>query len=546
MSVTVTFSGTITGPTASNLNSAGYTYTPGNPWFYAKVISVKLGENDDNWVEFPKAYAYVIFASKASPTYKYLFDTTIDDNSQKNYIRNLYNNVSEGLPYSGPKIAITKTPHFGGGFEYKFYSRGKDGVVKDILDGDDDRVRPFCLFKNGNDFIAADMTKYEVKFNYKEMYNVYPHFPVFESNSLSDSQKEAWGWLLSSSLDPNTTEPGAGGGGEVPWGPGSGGSGITGDTTEPKGDYQGFLVSGGLTSIYILDAQNFTNLGKIISAGWLAKTLADWAGGTGNIKDAIIDIKGIMTPGKITVGATEQIASYAGLVCNGQHVAKQGQIFDFGTISISEYFYSFLDYAPNTTIKIYLPYCGMYDLDASIVMNSQIHLRGVIDMITGNILYMLDVTKGGATRTLYSWNGNSSCELPITADDYGRKVTAMIATAGTVAATIAAPGIGTVAALGGSLINYAQQSNQYITAGSLTSNNGFGGVQYPYIIITRPIPQYPTNYAHTIGKPCMKAMVLGSCSGFTQVESPHMSHITSATEEELSEISSLLQKGVIL
>lgn len=541
MSVTVTFNGTITGPTASNLNSEGYTYTPGNPWFYSGTILV-----DKGWpIEYNYADAYFILASKASPTYKYLFQD-IDDASNLNYIRNLYNNVTEGLPYSGPKIAVTKT-----GISYHFFSRGADGEIKDVLAGEDSRVKPFCLFKDdpqghASHVVAVDMTKDKVQYNTNSTWFFYAHFPLFESDSESEAEKAAQDWLKSSSLDPNTTEPGAGGGGEVPWGPGSGGSGITGDTTEPKGDYQGFLVSGGLTSIYILDAQNFANLGGVISKGWLANTLSEWAGGTGNIKDAIIDIKGIMTPGEVTVGTTETIASYGGLVCNGKHVSKQGQLFDFGTINISEYFYSFLDYAPNTTVKIYLPYCGMYDLDASIVMNSQIHLRGVIDMITGNILYMLDVTKGGATRTLYSWNGNSSCELPITADDYGRKVTAMIATAGTVAATIAAPGLGTVAALGGSLINYAQQSNQFITAGSLTSNNGFGGVQYPYIIITRPIPQYPNNYAHTIGKPCMKALTLGSCSGFTQVENPHMSHITSATEDELKEISSLLQKGVIL
>lgn len=542
MSVTVTFNGTITGPTASNLNSEGYSYTPGNPWFFSSEIRVY---NQGIPLEYKYANAYFIMATKASPTYKYLFQET-DVNSNQNYVRNLYNNVTDTLPYSGPKIAVAKT-----GTDYYFYSRGTDGKIKSILDGEDSRIKPYCLFKadpQGHDstVTALDMTKNKIEYGKDTLNMFYAHYPLFESDSHSEAEKAASDWLLSSSLDPNTTEPGAGGGGDVPWGPGSGGSGITGDTTEPKGDYQGFLVSGGLTSIYVLDAQNFTNLGAVISRGWLANTLAQWAGGTGNIKDAIIDIKGIMTPGEITVGTTETLASYEGITCKGKHVSKQGQLFDFGTINISEYFYSFLDYAPNTTVKIYLPYCGMYDLDASIVMNSQIHLRGVIDMITGNILYMLDVTKGGATRTLYSWNGNSACELPITADDYGRKVTAAIVTAGTIAATIAAPGIGTVAALGGSLINYAQQSNQYITAGSLTSNNGFGGVQYPYIIITRPIPQYPNNYAHTIGKPCMRAVTLGSCSGFTQVENPHMSNITTASEDELKEISTLLQSGVLL
>ena len=126
MSVTVTFNGTITGPTASNLNSAGYTYTPGNPWFYSGTILV-----DKGWpIEYVYADAYFILASKASPTYKYLFQDT-DDDSNLNYIRNLYNNVTEGLPYSGPKIAVTKT-----GNDYHFFSRGTDGEIKDVLAGE--------------------------------------------------------------------------------------------------------------------------------------------------------------------------------------------------------------------------------------------------------------------------------------------------------------------------------------------------------------------------------------------------------------------------
>lgn len=69
----------------------------------------------------------------------------------------------------------------------------------------------------------------------------------------------------------------------------------------------------------------------------------------------------------------------------------------------------------------------------------------------------------------------------------------------------------------------------------------------PYIQVTirRPQPITIENYNHTMGVPCAEYVTLGSLTGFTKVGAIHLENFTTATENEVSEIYSLLNDGVI-
>ena len=68
---------------------------------------------------------------------------------------------------------------------------------------------------------------------------------------------------------------------------------------------------------------------------------------------------------------------------------------------------------------------------------------------------------------------------------------------------------------------------------------------YGRITIKRPQTSIPSNYNHTMGVPCAEYVTLGSLTGFTKVGAIHLENFTTATENEVSEIYSLLNDGVI-
>ena len=82
-------------------------------------------------------------------------------------------------------------------------------------------------------------------------------------------------------------------------------------------------------------------------------------------------------------------------------------------------------------------------------------------------------------------------------------------------------------------------------SGSMGGMGGMLGVQTPYLILTRPRQARPARQNTFTGYPSFITMKLSDCSGYTEIESIHLEKI-SATEQELSEIESLLKGGVIL
>ena len=231
-------------------------------------------------------------------------------------------------------------------------------------------------------------------------------------------------------------------------------------------------------------------------------------------------------------------------------IVEQYINIDCGTVHVSKYFNNALDYI-NTRIQIYLPFIGIKDLDAADCMNRDVNVSVTIDVLTGTCLYNIRIDN----RLLYTFEGNCAVQLPLTSANYSSVIASGIAAIGGVVATGVAAGAtgGAVLPLvGASGIRSASSfvgnmSHSVERSGNITSNAGAMGVKKPYLIIIRNRTYDPAYYNRFYGYPANTTVLLGDdkIKGYTKVKDIHL-EITSATQQELNEIETLLKGGVIL
>ena len=250
-------------------------------------------------------------------------------------------------------------------------------------------------------------------------------------------------------------------------------------------------------------------------------------------------------------------------------VAKQFIDVDMGSITISEFFGSFADYAPFTKIQIFLPFIGYKDLNVDEVMNSNLHLRYRVDVYSGACIAFLTVTKTikstQLNSILYQFDGNCAMELPFTQNDNSRYVAAILNSAASSALSLAASStftpptvaqgfakgesakleLGSLAPVANGMLDILSTKPNVQRAGSLAGAVAAMGVKQPYIIIHRPIAQMPSNYQHYLGIPLNLTRQLSAVTGYTIVSQIFISSAI-ATDDEIAMITEILKSGVIL
>ena len=221
--------------------------------------------------------------------------------------------------------------------------------------------------------------------------------------------------------------------------------------------------------------------------------------------------------------------------------ARQYVEVDCGTINVNEYWGAYLDYDPFTKAEIYLPYIGTHPLATDDIMNKSVHVKYHIDILSGACCAY--VKCGGSV--LYSFVGQCSCSIPITGNDWSNVINGALSIAasiGTMVATGGASAPMSVATIASTAVNSMKPSVE--KSGSMGGMGGMLGCQTPYLILTRPRQALPKHQNTFTGYPSFITMKLSNCSGYTEIESVHLENL-SATEQELSEIESLLKGGVI-
>lgn len=243
-------------------------------------------------------------------------------------------------------------------------------------------------------------------------------------------------------------------------------------------------------------------------------------------------------------GASKTIkAGYLDSPVSAPEVTDQYKDIDCGTIAIPEYYRNALDY-DNTRISLFLPFIGIVPLDTAQVMGSSLSILYRIDVLTGTCLAQVSVIKENSNAVMYTYQGNCSVQIPLTATTYTGMVGALLSGISAGASIMTGNIIGAVSAG----IEGAMRAGTGLTgvrqSGTLGANAGALGIRIPYVIITHPVSVMPDDFNSLEGLPSAELVPLSSVSGFTRVTYVHLENIP-ATAQEVEEITTLLQAGVI-
>ena len=259
--------------------------------------------------------------------------------------------------------------------------------------------------------------------------------------------------------------------------------------------------------------------------------------------DAIIGLHMIF--GSPTTGEKTNIK--VGFVDTGvtaNKITAQYFTIDCGTVNVREYFKDARDY-DFCNISIYLPFVGIQKLNSKDLMDASVRVLVTVDVVTGALLYEIDVTKKGLKQCLYTFSGNCAVQLPISAGSYSSAIANLIGIGAGIAGTVATGGALAPALISGIGSAAVNSHVDVQTSNSIGSNAGAMGIKKPYLIINR-LSSYNANaYQKTQGYPSNKTAKIGSLKGVAKIKECHLEGIP-ATDEELEEIYTLLKQGVIL
>lgn len=222
--------------------------------------------------------------------------------------------------------------------------------------------------------------------------------------------------------------------------------------------------------------------------------------------------------------------------------ASQYVSVDCGTLNVNEFWGAYLDYDPYTKAEIYLPYIGTHPIAVDDIMGKAVHVVYHIDILSGACTAY--VKCGGSV--LYEFIGQCSSSIPITGNDWTNVINGVLSVAGAIGTMVATGGatapmaVGTIAT---TAVNSLKPNVE--KSGSMSGTGGMLAVQTPYLILTRPRQALPKNQNKFSGYPSLITRPLSAVYGYTEIENIHLDGIP-ATEQELSEIESMLKGGVIL
>ena len=214
---------------------------------------------------------------------------------------------------------------------------------------------------------------------------------------------------------------------------------------------------------------------------------------------------------------------------------------DCGSIDVNECWGAYLDYEPYTQAQIFLPYIGTRPISVDDIMGKTVRVVYHVDILTGACCCFVKC----GDSVLYTYNGQCSIPIPITGANYASVVNGVISIAASVGSLVATGGSSAptaIPAIASSAVN--QMKPQIEKSGSISGSAGVLNMQTPYLILIRPRQALPSKQNEFIGYPSLITVKLTELSGYTEVQSIHLENIP-ATQEELAEIESLLEGGVI-
>lgn len=381
--------------------------------------------------------------------------------------------------------------------------------------------------KNGKRYIGSIQTE-----TFGERIKVTPAWPGYNSNweyvftKYSDTTNE----------DKDDTDKQNPIEWQYPNGPGGpskpgGGDGDQNDTSDPV-PVDDIIdgLSSDFVKLYKITKENLTALSQyMLQDDFLTNIKKLYA----DPMDAIISLNSF----PVNASGTSDVISTSGVSTGINAIKINNTIVDIdcGTISMKEYWGSFLDY--ETKISLFLPYVGIQAISTDDFMNDIIHVIYRVDLLSGGFVVFVKNSKGIVHQT----TGNMAYHMPVTSIDYSRMYSSLITGVAGIAGNAAA---GNAAGVISETLSTIQNFHPQIQMnGNFGGNTGICSNKKPYLIIERPVPNVPENYSEIKGNTSNVSVMLGNCSGFTQISDMQIKHIV-ATDAEKEKILNLLSSGV--
>lgn len=223
--------------------------------------------------------------------------------------------------------------------------------------------------------------------------------------------------------------------------------------------------------------------------------------------------------------------------------ASQYVEIDCGTLTIPEYYGSYLDYSPYTKIDLYLPGSGVHSMSPDEIIGKPVKVVYHCDIFTGQATIFV---KCGES-VLYTFECNLATSIPMASPDYASMLGRLVSTA-------VSAGVGAITgtttssdALSNSMtaLGVVCTKPAFQRSGSMGGSSAIMGNKKPFFIITRTNQCLPADQFNFTGYPSFTTETIGSCKGYLEIEEVHLENI-SALEEEKLEIEQLLKGGVLL
>lgn len=215
------------------------------------------------------------------------------------------------------------------------------------------------------------------------------------------------------------------------------------------------------------------------------------------------------------------------------------------SINVREFWQTALDYSSYTKCRIYVPYCGIYDISIDEIQNGTLWLRYVVDVVSGSVVAFVGTKRtqkdGTVLRaTLYQYNGNCILSMPVSQTNWQNTFSSVL----NIASMAIAPSPSSVAGMAQDVMS---QKVSVQKSGSISANFGYLGKQTPYIILERPELSIPVDYGHHEGYPANHKRKMSEVHGYTEVkENTLIYNKFSGTDEEMEMLKSVLESGVYL
>lgn len=387
--------------------------------------------------------------------------------------------------------------------------------------------------------------------NFESQYNRQLYFDTWE-NALSDVVTEERAWDESPDADGDPTNMNPQGGEYADTDPfGFGNDDIDLPQTIQEMDYSGFI------NAYKIDNGGLFALAGGIFSNDTWTTLKNKFNGVGNPIDYIVSA--IEIPYSAAADATKNFNLGGVDIVNGNganvplpYFTHRYEKLSFGSLTLKETWGTEKDYS-TTNVSIYLPYVGVKDLDTGIIMNSTITLSAILDIWSGDLLYVIKINNKSmaykylaSSGLVYRFQGNCGKQIPIGKVDNSNQLMAMTG-------SMASMGVGLVtgnpmAALGGAagLIGSAAMAPKVSMAGGITGAIGRGDTDEPYLIISQSVPKYPADWRAHFGAPRYQTFTLNTLTGYVKCSDVHADSIEGANDAERAAIEQTLKAGVFM